>query len=448
MFKPIKKRAAFLSLSMVLLYLGSCEYENFPEPIPPKQPQETATLVAAYSSSAPVTLNHSFWKKSDYRIIDLEDISTKNLYADGYLNMTGTYDGLSDFNDGVSKPMTMKAAYDEKRLYVLLEWYDNDLDVSAESWLYNGPEDGKKNDITTGWTSQRGSDMVSMAFDINGAKGAAGSFGDVGCLAACHSNSMKPQSGNIDLWKWSLALSDPLGFAMDLSSSSDNGVEADQGKPMAVRNSNGATSRSGPKYEWDGVSQSYTRPDGKATLLDPAFFLLNTVEYAGNVTRGDSAYQAQCANCHGQKAEGGDGPSLNGPGVMNRFSREAFDNSASSPEHGGYTYYNVLTSSQKQDVFSRIKAFSGYHGYYLQKPDGSNADIWAVSNISHISLNPRNERTTYKVLLIRDLETGNNDDIQFTSPSGKSFTFGVSLMDNDGINHIGSVKEVLTFKAK
>jgi Ethylbenzene dehydrogenase len=447
MFKPTKNKAAILGLAMTLIYFGACEYENFPEPTPPRQPQETLTLEASYSASPPLSIKHTYWEKADYRTIALQDISTGNMYDDGYLNLTGTFNGMSDFNGGVTQPLTMKAAYDQERLYVLLEWYDDDIDVSAESWLFDGPKDSNKSDATDGWTSQRGADMLSLAFDLNGGTSAAGTFTDVGCAASCHNNSMKPQSGSVDIWKWSLALSDPLGYAIDMVADGTNGLTSDGGDEMAIRNSEGVTGRSGPKFQWDGNSQAYTRPDGKPTLLDPAFFLLNTEPVIGDPVLGNIAYKAECASCHGENAEGGDGSRFNVPGGMNRFSQSSFDQYAASDDHSGKTYYMSLNSAAKLDVFSRIKGYSGYHGYYLQTPSGSNADIWAVSNVSHVSINLSTPRTVYKVLLVRDLITDNADDAQFETPSGKSFTYGVALMDNDGINHVGSVKEVLTFNS-
>ena len=57
-----------------------------------------------------------------------------------------------------------------------------------------------------------------------------------------------------------------------------------------------------------------------------------------------------------------------------------------------------------------------------------------------------NHHTKYQVLITRKLKTNNADDIQFDLTANKVYTFGVALMDNDGKNHIGSAKEVLTFK--
>jgi hypothetical protein len=68
--------------------------------------------------------------------------------------------------------------------------------------------------------------------------------------------------------------------------------------------------------------------------------------------------------------------------------------------------------------------------------------------VARTKVNTIAPHTVYKVILVRDLTTGNPDDIQFTTPEGKSYPFGMALMDNDGKNHIGSLKQILTFKSK
>jgi hypothetical protein len=58
-----------------------------------------------------------------------------------------------------------------------------------------------------------------------------------------------------------------------------------------------------------------------------------------------------------------------------------------------------------------------------------------------VTLIERTESTFYRVLLIRQLNTGSADDAQL-APGG-SYPFGVALMDADGRNHIGSTRETL-----
>lgn len=436
----------------LLVFGFACTDDYFPVPPPPKKPQATQQLEAAYRQTGPLTLNDPYWKQADYFNVTLADLSKANLYSDGFLNMTGTYNGISSFNKGKTTNLTMKAAYDDSRLYILMEWDDTKADPSFGSWLLDGPQDALKSESNQGWTSQRNTDQVALAFDINGAKGASGTFTDVGCAASCHSGSSekKVPEGSIDIWNWNLALSDPMGYAHDRIINS-TGITYDAGQKTFVRNTASNGARSGPQYIWDGTPQTVTRA-GKSTTLDPAFFILNKTEYKGDPVAGFTVYTNKCAHCHGDNGEGygpdGEGPAFTTPGKFNRWSRQSLEDFATSTSHTGFTYYSPLSEKQKQDVIARLQAFAGVPGNILQQPDGSNADIMAVSNIPLLKVDDQAARTKYQVLLIRKLNTGNTDDANFDVNSGKQYTFGIALMDNDGKNHIGSNKQVLTFKTK
>ena len=115
-------------------------------------------------------------------------------------------------------------------------------------------------------------------------------------------------------------------------------------------------------------------------------------------------------------------------------------------------YISGLSSTDYNNIIAYVKGFSGgTPGSYLQTPSGSNADITAISNVTPAQItnaaNPsKNIHTTYQVLIIRKLNTGNNDDIEFNPMTTKTYKFGVALMNKDGANHIGSALETLTFK--
>ena len=97
--------------------LVQCKYDHFEVEPPPPVPQATATLTAKFVNAADAnTIDGKYWKQADYREAKLEDVSKGLLYGDGYLNMTGTFSGLTGFNGGVNAELILKAAYDNEFL--------------------------------------------------------------------------------------------------------------------------------------------------------------------------------------------------------------------------------------------------------------------------------------------------------------------------------------------
>lgn len=438
-----------LLIAVVIALATSCEYDHYPEPPKPKVAKETTDLEAAYTSTAPSTLTAAYWKNADWKKVTASDLSTLKLYNEGFLRMTGTYNGKTSFSDGVSPDITMKAAYDEQKLYILVEWTDDDFSPMFASSVYDGFADPLKPDSTGGWTSQNNSDKLALAFDISNASNSAGTFSAAGCAATCHNNSittMKPGSGKADLWCWDFAISEPLGYARDMVIDASAGISDDAGQPMLVRNKADVNdSRSAPAYEYNGTEQSVTRPDGKTTKLDPAFFLLNKTPFTGDPAKGEAVYNNAtygCGHCH---PPGEEGPSFQSP-IVNRRSRAEIVDKAEN--HDGAAYYAQVPVSDRNDLIAYIRGLGGLPGYYLTAPDGSNADIWTISNQKPQVVNILTANTKYQVLFIRNLLTGKDDDVQFSSPEGKEFTFGIALMDADGKNHVGSNKETLKFLNK
>jgi len=456
--KTINKNIkGYYTVFFLLVLYSACKYDYIPIPPGPVVPKATDSLNAAYVTKAPSSISSAYWSTANFHTVTCINLSTGNLYADGLLNMTGTFTGKSEFNKGNSPDLIMKAAYDSLNLYILLEWSDSTLNIANSTWYYNGPSDPLKSDTTGGWTSQKNNDKVSLAFEIQPASGPEGTFSSVGCQASCHNNQMGLTSGSLDIWNWNVALSEPLGYAGDMVITPSSGLTYDAGQTSFVRNSAGSTNRSGPAFSWNGVLQNITRGNGTASILDPAYFLLNKTPVTGNVADGDDAYHNAvygCWNCHGNYGEG-NGPSDDGVPFINnpdiaRFSWQTFSaytSASTSAPHDGSTYWAQMTPTQQQDVFAYILGFPGVPGYYLQQPTGSNADIISASNINLVNVNSAKNKQ-YKVLLTRKLNTGNSDDAVFNPAQKAVYTFGIALMDNDGINHIGSFKETLQFLKK
>jgi hypothetical protein len=161
-----------------------------------------------------------------------------------------------------------------------------------------------------------------------------------------------------------------------------------------------------------------------------------------------------CVGCHGENGEGygdiGDGPPFDNAGFSRKYSRSAIDNFASEATHEGNTYYNKLSESEKEDLIAYIKGLPGIPGYYLTEPVGGESftDITASDNTNLVRVSTDDSHGSYKVLFIRKLNTGNPDDVVFNTGGEQSYIFGISLMDNDGKNHVGSLQETLIFKAQ
>ena len=413
--------------TLLLGLLCACTYEDIPPIVIPAPPtsDETQDLIAEYVSFSPNSINHGYWTTADFRAVQVADLITGEISEeDGLLNNNGTLDGIASFNDGEDPGFTLKAAYNDEFLYILASWSDPTVDGGRASWLYNGPSD--PNDLdqdSSGWTSQWADDKLVLGFDVT--------------------------ANSRDVWTWSLALSEPLGYAIDQFE--DQGtLENDDGDWTFVRNVAGTGNRAGPMYEWNGEIQELTRASGGLTILDPGFFLLNKTEFVGDILAGDDVYIRECEECHGV---GGDGDGsfgvslpLNTPGGLNRLSREAFGNLAGDPNHSGQIHWTVLDDTEKEDLVARIRGISGVPGYYLENPGGSASDVLAVSSLNLARLSTRSNNPGYTVLMIRALNTGNADDIVF-DPTTEGYSFDVAVMNADNLNQVGEVGVQLIFKS-
>nr|MBK9650403.1 hypothetical protein [Bacteroidota bacterium] len=438
----------------------SCEKDYYYVTPPPRVSTATSTLEASYVANTPLLINSAYWNTADFLKVTAANMNTQSLYSDGLVNMTGTYYGITSFNGGKDPGLTLKAAYDNNKLYLLAEWNDSEIDLSHSSWLYGGPADPLKTDSVSGWTSQRNNDQIAFAFEVDAASSINGTFANKGCAASCHSAGpltfMHPAAGKVDIWNWSLARSAPLGYAIDMVAD-QNALTDDSGDKMYVRNVNGTTDRSGPAYEWNGVTQSVTVGSGTTSTLAPEFYLYNKIPFTGNIAKGDSIYHSDvlnkpghCATCHGAKGEGAINSAINSP-ALNRKSRSTLMQNMENVSDMTAYWNNNLTSSDKDDIIAYLRGLCGVPGYYLQTPTGSNADIVTTSNITPVQIinaiiPVTNVHTKYKVLFVRNLKTNNSDDIQLNLAANRTYKFGVALMDNDGPNHIGSLIETLTFK--
>ena len=422
--------ALVASLLLLIGLAASCDYyTNPPPPRPPTPPtpEPTENLEAAFTQQGPNTITAPYWRTADFLRVTPENITINNVEEeDGLLNMNQMFNGLSDFNGGEQGEIILKAAYDDDNIYILAEWTDDNYNVSQGSPLYDGPEDpNRATQSHEGWTSQQNDDKIMLAF--------------------------KMESNKNDLWKWSMAISEPIGYSIDMVV--EDGVERiDEGDVLLKRNVD--SNRSAPKYEWDGEQQSFVRPLATTTFLDPAFYLLNKTEFTGDIIEGEVLYQEQCGGCHGEDGNGL-GPEWQVPitamtdPTLNRLDRNAFGEVVGSPQHTGSGNWTSLSDTEKDDLMARIRGFSGLPGYYIDEPSLSLPDVQAVSdvNIARVDYYDR-DKPNYKVLMVRKLNTGSTDDIQFNTQEEPEVEIEIYLSDNDDVNRVGVRDQKLVFIPK
>jgi len=453
------KIAVLILTGFTLALAGSCRKDYLYMPPPPHTSQPSATLVANFVSTPPNELTSPYWNTADYLKVTSQNMSTKQLYGDGFMNMTGTYLGLASFDNSLDPGLELKAAYDANNIYILAQWTDPQVDPGYGRWFYNGPVDPLKSDPDSAWTMQSNCDRFALAFEIQTASSTAGSFSSVGCQAACHAGSsavMHPDAGIVDIWNWNLAHSAPLGYAEDMVANS-TGLSDDGGTPMWAWNRKGSSSRSGPAFEWNDSTQNIKLANGLSSILNPAYYLYkkDLTPFLGDPAKGDSIFHratqpGECYTCHGSQGQGATEQAINSINEGAKGRASIISNMNNNSDMG--PYISGLNTTDFNNLIAYIKGFSGgTPGTYLQTPTGSNADIIAISNvtpsqITNASSPSKNIHTKYQVLIIRKLNTGNPDDIQFVPTTTKMVKFGVALMNKDGANHIGSAIETLTFK--
>jgi len=448
-----------------------------PTPTPPPS-GEVLSAIQINIGEEPTSCDDAIWNEAEELSVNTNSVGTptQTLYGNGQLNMTGTFAGAADFNGGEPANLRLTALYTtgSGQVFIRARWDDMIFNLDRRRALFNGPADPLKADDPAGYTSQLNDDKIGLAFQIvPGTSSEFGTFDEVGCFASCHNVAgegldMVPVTGKVDIWHWKTQRSEPLGFVNDQVSDLVNGRTNDAGTPIEVRNlAVSGNNRSGPKFIWNGTDQTIPSGPRAGEVLDSAFTLL--IDHLQDVSdrnanNGEVIFQASCAVCHGVNGGGGIGPALN----TIDFGRESdaeLDADIADPAHPGAGAYNALSDSDQADLRLRVFGFWGTQGYFLQLPDGSNADITTSSDLDYTQTGidsltnitepqqedpPGGELNKYKfqqdgycLIITRELDTTHDDDVLFEP--GQSYPFGVALMDNDGINHIGNTLLTLEF---
>ena len=112
----------FSTIFLVSIMSGCTYYENEPIKIPaPDVPDATTTLEASYVTTIPNKISAGYWKTADYLPITAQNQIIGKLPAeDGLYNMSGTFNGLSDFNQGVSPDILISCSVTTALLSIIV----------------------------------------------------------------------------------------------------------------------------------------------------------------------------------------------------------------------------------------------------------------------------------------------------------------------------------------
>lgn len=395
------KKLIFVALFTVSLLQG-CEYDQLPGP---NTPRETVEVEAIYIKSAsPVLSNSPKWNEANFTKVSLSDLTTGQSYGEGYRNANGTINGISGLGGSEKVDLTLKAMYDDEYVYILALWNDSTLNVQYKNWLWEDK-----------WLRTGNTDQLIIKFEMGGRK---------------------------DVWQWSAAMSEPMGYAID-GIEEENGILHDEGDVTFESYDSESVK---PSFEWNGESPIFTKPSGFPSILDPAYFIAGTTDYIGDPSTGSILFAENCGACHGNYGETGYsiddyGKSLD-PVNLNRWSRKTLDEFIRSEIHDGRIVFATLDYIDKANLFGYMRGVGSIPGFLIQEPSGSAADVEAQTFLSLVKVNTMN--SNYAVMFKRKLQTGMSDDIQF-KPAMDRVKFDILISDNDDLNFVGALNKELLF---
>ncbi len=337
--------------------------------------------------------------------------------------------------------VSAKCIYTDTDIYFLFRWADATADEMKDAAYYIGPDlfadttgayAGCENRAFLAtdqvWTRNfnRGKpndeDRLAIAFEVEAAGDAKGTFKTQGCLPACHVDRSPAfgtvDYGRLDVWEWLATRTNPVrdlydrrenpSFAIhgipayleDYSADPITGLSPDPGTPAWRQNWTG--SHTYPLYIYRDVDDLPYRVDNCRNAFNEACIKNNGLQvfypWREDPTRNIFAFSCQ--------------DSIN----------EA-----------------VLPAGRESRKWSPGDAVSGYWYTY---PTGSRADVHG-----HAIFEPEVNRWTLECA--RKLDTRDpTHDIVFTGEAGAEISFAISIADNAAGIHWGSGPQILRFGSK
>ncbi len=417
-----------------------CSEESPSEP----EPQQTSILIAHYQSP------ESF----EDGIIDIDGERIDREWGSEFTPERGFQQVRMSAANGAGTPGTtryvsLKAVYTDTHLYILAQWNDPQPDVLKDAFVFvgpdltapiiqceqvggqlvcdslyrRGPEDSL---VTSAWWAQIGDDdKFALAFEMENAAGALGSFQDVGCLALCHANGATQfgpmERGRLDLWYWLAGRTNPLRYIFDPYDPDKD--EPEQGIPgylddLYVDELGGVTPDEGTPGYWPNFDEGEGVPRHVYRRQDDEFF--------------EPPDPTTCRNEWGAECR------TNNSVPLVYLWRENYD-AFFPPLAPKDTLNETIQPDTRKWQYGDVAP-----GYVLTYPTGSRADVRGKGNYNE-------DEGVWTLEIARLLDPGRaalRDDVVFEPESGKVYYFTIAVFDASTEEHWGSEPQMLVFGPK
>jgi hypothetical protein len=351
-----------------------------------------------------------------------------------YLNVRVSEENGAGNGGNYPAYISMKAVYTDRDVFFLFRWVDPTVDEQKDAMRFEG-------DIsqTTGcqpiladdryWVrnpdGQYDEDRFAVAFEIDSAGNAVGSYREMGCKAACHLHETPSFGrlgyGRLDIWQWLAARSNPI---RDLYDQDDNPEDPLYGMPG---------------YMDDLICDSFAGlgPDPGEPSFIPNFEAGSDVPlYVYRDSDPDDPYaKPRNANCQHPKTK--ERCRKNNGVSLQYIWRDYMD-----PRILGFGACDTINLAPLPIGTEPRKWQQGdmVGGWLLTFPSGSRADVHAKAG---------NDLGVWTLEIGRRLNTGDGiHDVIFRPDSGREYVFTVAVMNNSNVEQRGSEPQVLVFEPK
>ncbi len=331
--------------------------------------------------------------------------------------------------------ISLKAVYTDRDLFLLVRWADEDVDALKDAMVYVGdslafnlggecqPSLLSESNWIRDWDDFFDEDRISIAFEMDSAGNAIGSFREHGCLVVCHQQETprfgRLEYGKLDVWQWLASRTNPVrniyvdtdnpetplygipGYLDDLVSDAYSGLTADPGTPSYRPNFTEGSDV--PVYVYRERDDPFAHP------VDPD----------------------RCWNAFGERCRKNNGV------AMAYTWREQIELQVDPFSECDTVLSNPLPVGTAPHKWSPLDIVAGW---ILTYPTESRADVHGRAGY---------EDGIWTLEIGRRLNTGDPlHDVIFEPDSQGGVVFTMAVMDNSGEEHLGSEPQVLVFDPK